>query len=75
MWRTFGAELRRAEALQLDLSHLQGLGARAVSGSIPSPAAAAYVARLGEAAAAEAGGGPPLLLGHFYCRSAPSAEG
>jgi len=48
---------------------LRALGARCDVDAAPSPATAAYVARLREAALADAApGGPPLLLAHVYVR-------
>ena len=61
VWRQFCGELRRADALRADLADVGVVEPR------PSPAAAAYVARLDECAAADREGAPPLLLAHCAC--------
>jgi len=68
-WAALSPELRRAPALASDVAALRALGARCDVDAAPSPATAAYVARLREAALADAApGGPPLLLAHVYVR-------
>jgi heme oxygenase len=65
VWSRFAAELRRTPALQHDCEVLRGLvGAAELP---PTPAAAAYAARL-RVAGAEDSAGTPLLLGHAYTR-------
>uniref|UniRef100_A0A7S0SNZ9 Uncharacterized protein n=1 Tax=Mantoniella antarctica TaxID=81844 RepID=A0A7S0SNZ9_9CHLO len=79
LWAKFSTELRRAPALADDLRDLLGTTPEAHP---PTPAVAAYMTRIGEAAkretaaaaaAAAKGGGdgdaqPPLLVAHFYTR-------
>ena len=65
VWRQFESDLRRGPALREDISVLTGMGALPPA---PSAAALRYTQRLAEAAAVDSSGGPPLLLGHFYCR-------
>ena len=68
-WAALSPELRRAPALAADMAALRALGARCDADAPPSPATAAYVARLRAAAKADAApGGPPLLLAHVYVR-------
>jgi heme oxygenase len=69
VWASLSPELRRAPALAADVRTLRTLGARCDTDAAPSPATAAYVARLAAAAQADAlPGGPPLLLAHAYVR-------
>jgi len=65
-WSRFSDTLRRAPALARDVDALVALGVQPLGAA--SSAAAAYAARICEAAAMEAGGAPPLLLGHAYTR-------
>lgn len=67
LWAAFATELRRTPALEQDLRDLLGTSPMALP---PTPAVAAYVARIAEAAEREnaTGGTPPLLVAHFYTR-------
>lgn len=68
VWKKFQMLLRRTEALDHDVNVLKNLVGESGNNKAPSPAAAAYAARLREASQLEATGGTPLLIGHFYTR-------
>lgn len=67
LWSKFAGELRRAPALEDDLRTLLGTSPSALP---PTPAVAAYMKRIAEAAEKEvaAAEAPPLLVAHFYTR-------
>ena len=66
VWGKFGEHLRRAPMLSADLEEACALGEMPVP--TLTPATAAYVAAINDAARSDAESGGGRLLGHLYCR-------
>ena len=67
VWSTFSGDLRRAPSLDADLKEAHALLATAADDHV-SPATAAYVAAINEAARSDSETNGARLLGHLYCR-------
>lgn len=67
-WGKFAADLRRTEALRVDLDEAYGLMGTNSDQPTISPATSEYVAAIKAAAASDNETGGARLLGHLYCR-------
>ena len=67
VWNTFSDDLRRAPSLDADLKEAHALLSTAADDTI-TPATAAYVAAIHEAAHSDGETGGARILGHLYCR-------